>query len=307
MRPERRDQALFQEKYRYVCGPFITRAANGDWLVTWNMSIGLEVGAYSPRRYLHPPDNPEFSNYMIRSRDEGKTWEAPRVVPGFGWTGTEHISMCVLDNDDILATFYQRNFYPLAEGEKNQSHRYGWYHRPPYPWVVTHGGTFVHRSRDHGETWEQAVTMDPSPFISAYSRLNIVQLDADTLIWVAGAADPMFVPGQWDSPPFEVRNGLGNRLLDGELVRELQPRVHLHLPRRRPHLERDPGDRRTSGVLLRRAGDDQIAVGPAAVPHEELSADGTPVAGGIRRWRRDLVGARDDADVGLPGARRSAR
>ena len=220
MRPERRDQTLFQEKYRYVCGPFITRAANGDWLVTWNMSIGLEVGAYSPRRYLHPPDNPEFSNYMIRSRDEGKTWEAPRVVPGFGWTGTEHISMCVLDNDDILATFYQRNFYPLAEGEKNQSHRYGWYHRPPYPWVVTHGGTFVHRSRDHGETWEQAVTMDPSPFISAYSRLNIVQLDADTLIWVAGAADPMFVPGQWDSPPFEVRNGLGNRLLDGELVRE---------------------------------------------------------------------------------------
>ncbi len=220
MRPDRRDEILYTENYRYVLGPFITRAANGDWLVTWNMSVPLEIGPLSPRRYLHPPDNPEFCNYMIRSRDEGKTWEAPRVVPGFGWTGTEHISLCVLDNSEILATFYQREFFPLEEGLKNQSHRYGWYHRPPYPWVVTHGGTYVHRSRDHGETWEETVQIDSSPFISAYSRLNVIELDADTLIFTAGAADPMFSPQQWDEPPFQVRNGQGNRLIDGEIVKE---------------------------------------------------------------------------------------
>ena len=220
MRPERIDTTLFKDKFRYVCGPFITCAANGDWLVTWNMSIGFEIGPYSPRWNLHPPDNPEFCNYMIRSRDKGKTWEAPRVVPGFGWTGTEHIALCVLDNGEILATFYQREFFPLEEGLKNQSHRYGWYHRPPYPWVVTHGGTYVHRSRDHGETWEESVKIDSSPFISAYSRLNVIELDADPLIFTAGAADPMFSPQQWDEPPFQVRNGQGNRLIDGEILKE---------------------------------------------------------------------------------------
>ncbi len=220
MRPERIDKTLFKEKFRYVCGPFITCAANGDWLVTWNMSIELEIGPNSPRRYLHPPDNPEFCNYMIRSRDKGQTWEAPRVVPGFGWTGTEHVALCVLDNGEILASVYQREFFPLEEGIKNQSHRYGWYHRPPYPWVVTHGGTYVHRSRDHGETWEESVKIDSSPFISAYSRLNVIELDANTLIFTAGAADPMFSPQQWDEPPFQVRNGQGNRLIDGEIVKE---------------------------------------------------------------------------------------
>ena len=34
MKPERIDETLFKEKFRYVCGPFITCAANGDWLVT---------------------------------------------------------------------------------------------------------------------------------------------------------------------------------------------------------------------------------------------------------------------------------
>ena len=39
MRPERMDKVLFTEKYRYVLGPFIACAANGDWLVTFNMSV----------------------------------------------------------------------------------------------------------------------------------------------------------------------------------------------------------------------------------------------------------------------------
>ena len=49
MRPERIDKTLFKEKFRYVCGPFITCAGNGDWLVTWNMSMELEIGVNSPR------------------------------------------------------------------------------------------------------------------------------------------------------------------------------------------------------------------------------------------------------------------
>ena len=221
MKPERRDEILFTDKYRYVCGPFITRAANGHWLVTWNMSTRFEVGPWSPRSYLHPPGNPEYRNYMMRSRDAGKTWEAPRPVPGFEWTGTEHVALCVLESGEILASFYQREYFPLEEGLKNQSHRYGWYHRPPYPWVVTHGGTYVHRSRDHGQTWAETVKIDSEPFISAYSPRSIVALDGDTLIFTAGAADPMFSgPIQWDKPPAQIKNANGNRLVDGKIVKE---------------------------------------------------------------------------------------
>ena len=221
MRPERTDRILFTEKYRYVLGPFIACAANGDWLVTFNMSVRREIGTYSSRRHLHPPQDPEYRNYMIRSRDAGNTWELPRVVPGYEWTGTEHVALCVLGNGDILGSFYQRKSFPLEEGEKNQSYRYGWYHQPPFPWIVTHGGTFVHRSHDHGETWEETAEIDPSPFISAYSPRNIVQLDQNTLIFTAGAADPMF-PGPlgWNKPPQRVKNAQGNRLVDGEIVKE---------------------------------------------------------------------------------------
>jgi hypothetical protein len=221
VRPERRDETLFTDHYRYVLGPFVARAANGDWLVTWNMSTRLEVGPWSPRTNLHPPCNPEYRNYLMRSRDAGRTWEPPRVVPGFEWTGTEHVALCVLENGEILASFYQRKYFPLEEGLKNQTHRYGWYHRPPYPSVVTHGGTYVHRSHDDGLTWEETVEIDSAPFISAYSPRNIVVLDRDTLLFAAGAADPMFSgPIQWGKPPFQVRNGMGNRLVDGRIVEE---------------------------------------------------------------------------------------
>ena len=228
MRPERKDEILFTEKYRYVLGPFIARAANGDWLVTFNMSVRREVGPYSSRRFLHPPYDPEYRNYMIRSRDAGKTWELPRVVPGYEWSGTEHVALCVLQNGDILASFYQRKYLPLEEAEKNQSHRYCWRHMEPFVWVATHNGTFVHRSRDHGETWEETVQIDHSPFITAYSPRNIVQLDEDMLIFTSGAADSMAtVPPEARSSRTKknaqvrtYKNVGGNRLVDGQIIRE---------------------------------------------------------------------------------------
>ena len=231
MKPDCKHEILFTEKYRYLVGPFIARAANGDWLVTWNMTVRREEGTYSPRRFLHPPDDPEYRNYMIRSRDQGRTWELPRVVPGYEWFGTEHVSLCLLDNEELLAAFYQREFFPLEEGEKNQSHRYGWYQKPPYPWIVTHGGTYIFRSKDNGETWEESGSIESAPFITAYSPRPIVQLDRDTMIFTAGAADPMFpFPQYWSNPPYRIKNAEGNRLVNGEIVVE-QSRVFICISR----------------------------------------------------------------------------
>ena len=114
----------------------------------------------------------------------------------------------------------QREFFPLEEGEKNQSHRYGWYHIPPFQWVVTNGGTYVFRSKDNGETWDEGVSMDTSPFISAYSPRQIVQLDHDTMIFTAGASAPLYTSGYWLNPPRRVKNSGGNRLVNGKIVEE---------------------------------------------------------------------------------------
>lgn len=212
---------IFSDKFRYVLGPFIAIAANGDWLCTFNMSVRREVKEDAPRPHIHPPYDPEYRNYLMRSKDEGRTWESPRVLPGYDWHGLEHAALCVLDSGDILASHYRRRFYNLEEAA-NQTSRFGWNHRPPYPWVVTHDGTYVHRSRDNGATWGETTEVDSTPFISAYSQKSIVQIDEHTLIFTAGAADPMFTGlSGWAKPPSVVKNGLGNRLDDkGEIIEE---------------------------------------------------------------------------------------
>ena len=212
---------LFSDQFRYVCGPFIAVAANGDWLLTFNMSVRREVGPYSPRPWLHPPNDPEYCNYMMRSKDQGRTWGAPHVLPGYEWRGMEHAALCLLRNGEILASHYQRVFFPLENAQKHKD-RFGWNHRPPHPWVVTHGGTYVHRSRDHGLTWEDTVEIDSSPFISAYSPRNIIELQDGRLLFTGGGADPMFKAKElhFSRPPSVVINGLGNRLADGKIVEE---------------------------------------------------------------------------------------
>lgn len=219
IRPECEHTTVFSDRYRYICGPFIIIAPNGDWLCSFNMSVLREVGPYSPRSWLHPPYDPEFRNYLVRSQDGGQSWGAPRVVPGYDWHGLEHAAFCVLANGDVLASHYQRKFYPLETANKLK-HLYGWHHRPPYPWVVCHGGTYVHRSRDNGLTWEDTVQINTEPFISGYSPRPIVEMVDGSLIYAAGAADPMFNSiKNWYMPPNVVLNGLGNECDDhGQIV-----------------------------------------------------------------------------------------
>ena len=38
---------------------------------------------------LHPPEDPLYLNLLLRRRDEGRTWHAPVVAPGYGWNGVE--------------------------------------------------------------------------------------------------------------------------------------------------------------------------------------------------------------------------
>ena len=154
---------LFSDQFRYVCGPFIAMAANGDWLLTFNMSVRREVGPYSPRPWLHPPNDPEYCNYMMRSKDQGRTWGAPHVLPGYEWRGMEHAALCLLRNGEILASHYQRVFFPLENAQKHKD-RFGWNHRPPAPLG--------------GDPWRHlcAPLKRPWPHLGGYRRDRFISL-----------------------------------------------------------------------------------------------------------------------------------
>jgi hypothetical protein len=80
---------LHKDPRAYSAHPQIAVAANGDWLVVFNKT---------PRGplILHPPQDPLFTNVIIRSRDRGTSWSEPIIVPDDGYRGTECASLTTL-------------------------------------------------------------------------------------------------------------------------------------------------------------------------------------------------------------------
>ena len=189
---EHQHTTIFRDRHRYVLGPSVTVTSDGDWIVAFNMSVMREVGPYVPRPWEHPPTDPEYRNYLTRSQDEGQTWNAPRVLPGYDWHGLEHAALCVLSNGDVLASVYQRLFFPLETAERMPDLLGAWT-REPYPWAIAHGGTYVHRSRDGGRTWDETVEVDTNPYVSGYSPRGAVELADGTILLPLAVADPFDV------------------------------------------------------------------------------------------------------------------
>lgn len=182
---------IFRDRHRYVLGPSVAVTHQGERVVAFNVGVMREVGAHSPRSYMHPPHDPEYRNVITRSTDQGATWDAPRVFPSYDWYGVENPGLCVLSNGDLLASVYRREFYP-TETAKKTAGLLGAVDKVPYPWVVAHGGTYVHRSRDGGRTWDETVEVDTSPHISGYSPRGAVELKDGTLLLPLTAADPFY-------------------------------------------------------------------------------------------------------------------
>jgi len=163
----------------------------GDWLCSFDMSVMREVGRLSPLPFLHPPVDPEYRNYLTRSKDQGQTWDVPRVFPGYEWSGMEIPALRALANGDILASVYRRKFYPF-EAIAQMSDLVGVTRVPPYQWVASHCGTYVHRSKDGGHTWGESVEVDTRPYVSGYGPNPAVELGNGLLLLPLAAADPFF-------------------------------------------------------------------------------------------------------------------
>jgi BNR repeat-like domain len=189
---------LHKDPLAYCAHPQIIVAANGDWLVVFNKA---------PRRpfVLHPPEDPEFCNVIIRSRDGGATWSAPQAVPSDGYPGTECAALTLLHDGSIMLHQWQFAWYPLAQarelpdqGSLIYPDRFmqGWLESPEHetlayrnvppeqlvPWARGPGRTLAHFSNDHGASFARSVAIETAPFSGGYGMRSALQLPSGEII-----------------------------------------------------------------------------------------------------------------------------
>lgn len=179
---------VHRDAYRYCAHPHALALADGTWLCVFNMVPRREV-------VLHPPQDPEFRNVLIRSDDEGRSWSAPVVVPGYGWSGVECAGLAQAADGTVLLTQWQFDWQPLPTAQV-RSDRSGWampselahglFTSPEIaglgqtskspealmPWARGPGRAVVHRSRDGGRTFAETVPVWPGYAMRGMARLG---------------------------------------------------------------------------------------------------------------------------------------
>lgn len=177
---------VHRDDFAYISHPSIVALKNGDWLATFN---------HSRRRVelMHPPTDPLFRNLIARSRNQGATWEGPYFVPDFDWSGVECPGIEQLSDGTVALSQFRFGWYPLtlarqrrAEGEPISINLpgKGWtedfagddWARSKYTWARGYHGLYVHLSSDDGESFEQTVKIDTSPYRDGYTRTGVAEL-----------------------------------------------------------------------------------------------------------------------------------
>jgi hypothetical protein len=178
------EQTLLLDEHRYVAHPHMAVLPDGTWLLVVNRA---------PRRVvtMHPPQDPEFTNVLLRSQDEGETWTAPVVVPSYGTAGTECAGLTVLPDGAVLLNQWQFGWF--SPEDRAAADREPGYCPPAVlkagllaspeigsgliadipaerlmPWARGGGVTRVHRSEDGGRTFPATAVVDTAPYSGGY-------------------------------------------------------------------------------------------------------------------------------------------
>lgn len=194
------ERTLLRDEHRYFAHPHLTALKSGAWLLVANCG---------PRRAItmHPPQDPEYVNLLIRSHDQGRTWSPPVPVPGFGVTGTECAGLTALPDGSALLNQWRFRWYPytappdsarepLATGPADMLRSLLGSDEispePPaapaepervMPWIRGGGTLSVYRSTDDGLTWPHCSHVDTHPFAGGYGmRGGIVLPDGGLLL-----------------------------------------------------------------------------------------------------------------------------
>ncbi len=172
---DRRHSVVHRDPFAYCSHPSILRLSTGEWLIAFMETMRrAEV--------LHSPSDPRFYNVLTRSGDQGATWSAPVVAPGYDWYGVECPSLTQIPGGDVLLFQWRWRWQPWAPGRARPAPP-ALYERTNYPWARGNDGAYAHRSRDLGATWETGRRIDTAPFEGAYTIRSAVALSDGTLLY----------------------------------------------------------------------------------------------------------------------------
>ena len=191
--------------HRYSSHPCVVALADGDWLVAFSETVQADP-------FLHPPSDPRHLNMIARSSDRGRSWDEPRVAPGYDWYGVETPGIAQLSTEAVLLNQWRFLWYPLEEGRKLwaegaleafvcgpvlEPSAHSWHparseddwERHPFSYVRADGGAFVHRSEDGGRTWSSSAKVDIGDYRGAFSPKGAVELPDGDLLLPLGSHD----------------------------------------------------------------------------------------------------------------------
>ncbi len=197
-------RTLHRERYAYCAHPHLAVLADGAWLVVFNRAPRRE-------RILHPPQDPEYRNVLMRSEDEGRGWSAAAVVPDYGWTGVECAGLTALRNGRVLLNQWRFEWLPLpaaaasGRGDLIMPDRLlADLARSPeldafsasaaeasagnFPWARGGGVAAIHLSDDGGRTFFATRTIATSAFSGGYGMRGGLELaDGDIILPLSDA------------------------------------------------------------------------------------------------------------------------
>jgi len=193
---------VLRDPFAYTAHPHGVVTAAGTWLCVVNQAQRRPF-------VLHPPQDPLYRNLLLRSVDEGRTWSAPVVVPGYAWSGTECAGLTALADGTVLLNQWRFDWYPLPLAEAHPDRdaltfpedlardlaispelqtlcRLEQDARRLMPWARGGGTAVVHRSRDDGLTFPLTTPLDTRPFVGGYGLRGAVVLGDGTLVLPLG-------------------------------------------------------------------------------------------------------------------------
>ena len=186
--PEHR--IVWRDPFAYSAHPHAVILPTGEWLLVFNQA---------PRRavILHPPQDPFFANFIMRSRDRGRSWSAPEIAPDFGWQGVECAGLTALPDGRVLLNQWRFRWHPLSAacGRPDRDtltfpaalarhldlsgELAGTGGAAPerlMPWARDGGTAWVHLSDDGGASWPIQVPIATAPFVGGYGMRGAVRL-----------------------------------------------------------------------------------------------------------------------------------
>ena len=191
-------EVLHKDLHAYSAHAHAVRLESGERLIVFNKA---------PRRglILHPPQDPEFRNWIMRSADGGHSWSTPEVVPGYGWSGVECAGLTPLGGRRVMLNQWRFAWYPLAEAKRRADAARLRFpadllrglvlspeldldrvllDRPESvaPWARGGGETVVHISDDGGESWGETHRIATEPFSGGYGMRSAAVLPGGAVL-----------------------------------------------------------------------------------------------------------------------------